>query len=104
MWLTNFLPSAPLFEDSLYWILGSNPYASPLDYGEVLGGSIEQSMQVFNGQTAVQRLLSAAGLNSSKESWTVRAVTHFTLGFSLFVYRDDAPAVRYRHLQPCHAG
>lgn len=87
LWATNLLPSQPIFEDFSYYLLGTNPWSSPLDYGELLGGSIEKSFEVFHPDrpTILQRLLWSSGIDLSPDSWTLKTLTHFSLGFSLYV-------------------
>lgn len=76
--------------------MGSNPFSSPLDYGDVLGGVVENGFRAFAGGTpdelqvarqgtVLEKLLFKSGFTdpSRQDAWSVRMITHFSLGFSV---------------------
>ena len=80
----------------MWFVMGSNPFSSPLDFGDVLGGVVENGFRAFAGGTpdelqvarqgtVLEKLLFKSGFTdpSRQDAWSVRMITHFSLGFSV---------------------
>ena len=96
--VTDKLPSAPLFEDTAYYFFGANPFSlGPWEYGDVLVGSIERSLEVFSGTpaaalkhnyepSAIDRLYAtftkARSANPTSYAWAAAVASRFLIGFS----------------------